>query len=83
MVKDDKHNTKKLIDENKKEIGLTKELMFFITNMQEEVHNTAIEYNKKLMNKEITKSSLDKIKGIGIKKKQELLKVKKRKLLKV
>jgi len=74
MVKDDKHNTKKLIDENKKEIGLSKELMFFITNMQEEVHNTAIEYNKKLMNKEITKSSLDKIKGIGIKKKQELLK---------
>lgn len=74
MVKDDKHNTKMLIDENRKEISLTQNLMFFITNLQTEVHNTAIEYNKKLMNKQITKSGLDEIKGIGPKKKQELLK---------
>ena len=74
MVKDDKHNTKMLIDENKKQIPLEKNLMFFITNFQTEVHNTAIEYNKKLMNKDIAKSSLDEIKGIGPKKKQELLK---------
>lgn len=73
MVKDDKHNTKMLIDENKKQIPLKENLMFFITNFQTEVHNTAIEYNKKLMNKQISKSSLDKIKGIGPKKKQELL----------
>ena len=73
MVKDDKHNTKMLIDENRKEISLTQDLMFFITNLQTEVHNTAIEYNKKLMNKQITKSGLDEIKGIGPKKKQELL----------
>lgn len=74
MVKDDKHNTKMLIDENKKQIPLEKNLMFFITNFQTEVHNTAIEYNKKLMNNNIAKSSLDEIKGIGPKKKQELLK---------
>lgn len=74
MVKDDKHNTKMLIDENRKQIPLEKNLMFFITNFQTEVHNTAIEYNKKLMNKDIAKSSLDAIKGIGPKKKQELLK---------
>lgn len=74
MVKDDKHNTKMLIDENRKQIPLEKNLMFFITNFQTEVHNTAIEYNKKLMNKNIAKSSLDEIKGIGQKKKQELLK---------
>ena len=73
MVKDDKHNTKMLINENRKQISLEKNLMFFITNFQTEVHNTAIEYNKKLMNKQISKSSLDKIKGIGPKKKQELL----------
>lgn len=73
MVKDDKHNTKMLIDENRKQITLEKNLMFFITNFQTEVHNTAIEYNKKLMNKNIAKSSLDNIKGIGPKKKQELL----------
>ena len=70
----DKHNTKMLIDENRNQIPLDKNLMFFITNFQTEVHNTAIEYNKKLMNRQIAKSSLDEIKGIGPKKKQELLK---------
>lgn len=74
MVKDDKHATKMLIDENRKEIKLTDNLMNFITRLQTEVHNTAIEYNQKLMNKDITKSKLDKIEGIGTKKKQELLK---------
>lgn len=73
MVKDDKHRTKKLIDENKCEIELTQDIMNFITNMQDEVHNIAIEYNRKLRDKDITKSKLDKIKGIGEKKKQELL----------
>ena len=74
MVKDDKHNTKKLIDSKKNEIELSATLMNFVTNMQDEVHRTAIEYNRKLRNKDTTKSQLDKIKGIGQKKKQELLK---------
>ncbi len=74
MVKDEKHNTKKLIDSDKKEIELTDNLMNFITNMQNEVHRIAIEYNRKLRNKDTTKSKLDNIKGIGEKKKQELLK---------
>ena len=74
MVKDDKHNTKKLIDENKKEIKLDDNLMNFITNMQDEVHKIAIEYNRKLRNKDTTKSKLDEIKGVGEKKKQDLLK---------
>lgn len=74
MVKDDRHNTKKLIDDNKKEIELTDNLMNFITNMQDEVHRIAIEYNRKLRDKDTTKSELDKIKGIGEKRKQELIK---------
>lgn len=74
MVKDNKHNTKSLINENREEISLSENLMNFITNLQDEVHYTAIEYNKKLRNKDITKSKLDSIKGIGEKKKQELLK---------
>ena len=75
MVKDDKHNTKKLIDENKNEIELNDNLMNFITNMQDEVHRIAIEYNRKLRDKDTTRSRLDEIKGIGEKKKQNLLKV--------
>ncbi len=74
MVKDDKHNTKKLIDEDKNEIELDDTIMNFITNMQDEVHRIAIEYNRKLRNKDITKSKLDKIKGVGEKRKQDLLK---------
>lgn len=74
MVKDDKHSTKKLIDKNKNEIELDDNLMNFITNMQDEVHRIAIEYNRKLRDKDTTKSKLDEIKGIGEKKKQELLK---------
>ena len=74
MVKDDKHTTKKLIDENRKEIKINEKIMNFITNMQDEVHRIAIEYNRKLRNKDTTKSKLDEIKGIGEKKKQKLLK---------
>ena len=74
MVKDDKHSTKMLIDENRNQIPLNEALMNFITRLQTEVHNTAIEYNKKLMNKDMAKSELDKILGIGPKKKEELLK---------
>ena len=74
MVKDDKHTTKKLIDDNKKEIKINEKIMNFITNMQDEVHRIAIEYKRKLRNKDTTKSKLDEIKGIGEKKKQELLK---------
>lgn len=74
MVKDDKHSTKNLIDEEKHIIKLTEEQMNFVTRLQDEVHNVAIEYNRKLREKEATKSKLDEIPGIGEKKKQELLK---------
>jgi len=74
MVKDDKHSTKQLVDENRKVIQLSTEQMNFITNLQDEVHKTAIEYNRKLSEKGLTKSKLDEISGIGTKRKQELLK---------
>ena len=74
MVKDDKHSTKNLIDENRKVIKLTQEQLNFITRLQDEVHNVAIEYNRKLRDNATTQSVLDEIPGIGKKKKQELLK---------
>ena len=48
--------------------------MNLITNLQDQVHDTAINYHRKLRDKEITKSELDEIKGIGEAKKKELLK---------
>ena len=74
MVKNDKHQTRALIDKDRNEIKISKELLNFITIFQDEVHNTAIEYHRKLRDKEMLKSELDDIKGIGDKKRQELLK---------
>lgn len=74
MVKNDKHRTRALMDENRKELKLSEKLMNHITNFQDQVHDTAISYHKKLRDKEVTKSSLDNISGIGDKKKQLLLK---------
>ena len=74
MVKNDKHRTKALIDEDKNEIPLSENAMNLLTNFQDTVHNTAIEYHRKLRDKEISKSKLDEIEGIGPKKKELLLK---------
>ena len=74
MVKDDKHTTRALVDENRKEFKISENLFLFITNLQNEVHNTAIEYHRKLREKEMTKSKLDEIDGIGKAKKEALLK---------
>ncbi len=74
MVKNDKHTTRALIDENKKELPLSQELKNLITKFQDTVHDTAIEYHRKLRDVEVKKSKLDNIKGIGDKKKAELLK---------
>ena len=74
MVKNDKHQTRALIDENKREIELSDELMKAITNFQDCVHNTAIEYHRKVRSKKVTKSLLDNIDGIGEVRKTELLK---------
>ena len=74
MVKNDKHQTRALINEERKEIEISENLFNFITNFQNEVHNTAIEYHRKVRDKQLTKSALDDIEGIGPKKKEELLK---------
>ena len=75
MVKDDKHRTKTVIDENGNDLLNSNNIVLnFITMLQDEVHNTAIEYNRKLSEKSMTKSKLDEISGIGEKKRQELLK---------
>ena len=74
MVKDDKHSTRALVDEDKNEFKISENLFNFITSLQDEVHKTAIEYHRKVRDKEMTKSKLDYIEGIGEKKRTELLK---------
>lgn len=74
MVKNDKHQTRALMDENRNELEISQKLMLLITKFQDTVHDTAITYHRKLRDKEITKSELDEIKGIGEVKKKALLK---------
>ena len=74
MVKDDHHSTRALINEEREEFEISEMLFNFITNLQDEVHNTAIEYHRKIRDKEMTKSKLDYIEGIGEKKRTALLK---------
>ncbi len=74
IVKNDKHRTKAIINENREKIEISENIMKFLTNFQDEVHKVAIEYHRKLREAEMKKSQLDEITGIGEKKKQALLK---------
>ena len=74
MVKNDKHRTRALIDENRNEIQVSDEIFNLITQFQDTVHDTAIGYHKFLRDKSMSKSALDDIKGVGTTKKALLLK---------
>jgi len=75
LVKDDKHRTSSLMDENGEVIEIKRddELFFFLTRMQDEVHRYAITFHRKLRQKEQTKSILDEVEGIGPKRKKQLM----------
>ena len=76
LVKNDKHNTDSLMDENGEVVPIERDssLFFLLTRMQDEVHRVAITYHRKLRSKAQTKSILDEIEGIGPKRKKLLLK---------
>lgn len=76
MVKDDRHRTRALVAPDGREFGIsaTPALFALIGRMQEEVHRFAIEYNRKLGGKKVRGSTLDKIPGVGDKRRTDLLK---------
>lgn len=74
MVKNDKHQTRALMDEDRNEIEISEKLFNLITLFQDTVHDTAISYHRKLRDKALTKSELDDIDGIGEAKKKALIK---------
>lgn len=75
LVKDDFHKTRGIVYNNK-EISLNEDSLGFrlIYKIQEEAHRFAISYHRSLRSKKMFKSELDDIKGIGQKRKIELLK---------
>ena len=75
MVKDDKHRTRALAAPDGRELGLEGNPAAFalIGRIQEETHRFAIEYQRSLRSRRIG-SELDKIPGVGEKRRSELLK---------
>ena len=76
MVKDSKHRTRALISPNGEEIGLSTNPAVFalVGTIQEETHKFAVEYHRSLRSKNSYKSKLDSIRGVGEKRRTDLLK---------
>ncbi len=76
MVKDERHRTRALVTPDGKEIGIISNQGVFslIGNIQEQTHNFAISYHRKLRSKRMQYSQLDTIAGVGEKRKCELIK---------
>lgn len=76
MVKDDRHRTRALVTPEGEEIRIDSQQAVFslIGNIQEETHRFAITFHRQLRSKRLKYSELDRIPGIGPKRKQALLK---------
>ena len=75
MVKDDRHRTRALITSDGREIGIdgVPAVFSFIGTIQEEVHRWSVEYHRSLRSLAIG-SALDRIPGVGEKRRNRLLK---------
>ncbi len=76
MVKDDHHRTRGLVAPDGREFGISTVPAVFalIGRIPEETHRFAITYNRSLGAKRMRGSTLDKIEGVGSKRRSELLK---------
>ena len=76
MVKDDRHRTRALVHPDGREIGIqaVPALFALIGQIQEETHRFAIEYHRQLRGEQVKGSMLDKIPGVGEKRRSQLLK---------
>lgn len=74
MAKDNRHRTKSLVYKGKEyELSSNMPLLRLITEIQDETHRVAVDYNRKLRVKRYIHSELDEIDGIGEARKKALL----------
>ncbi|MDY3859167.1 MAG: excinuclease ABC subunit UvrC [Candidatus Limivicinus sp.] len=75
MVKDDRHRTRALVNSSGHETGIKSNQAVFalVGSIQEETHRFAIEYQRSLRN-EAYASELDRIPGVGEKRRTDLIK---------
>lgn len=76
MVKDDYHKTRAITD-GETEISIAREMgvYAFVYNLQEEAHRFALKHSSGAKRRTLTRSTLEKIPGIGPKKAKALLRV--------
>ncbi len=75
LVKDDKHRTSHIMNENYEVLKLDKNthLFLFLTRIQDEVHRYAITYHRNLKSKGTLSSILELVPNIGEKRRKKLL----------
>lgn len=75
LVKDDKHTTRGLLDDNFNLIDIDKksDLFYLLVRMQDEVHRYAITSHRNKRSKSLTASLLDDVEGLGKKRRDALL----------
>ncbi len=75
MVKDDRHRTRGLVTPEGRELGLQQNPALFalVGRIQEETHRFAITFHRQQQAKRVKGSELDKIPGVGPKRRAELL----------
>lgn len=75
IVKDDKHNTRTVMDEEGRLLDFSdnEEAFMLVIRIQDEMHRRAISHYRSIKEKEMLRSSLLDIKGVGEKKRQILL----------
>ena len=75
LYKNDKHQTEGLMDVNGNTYPIeNKKLFFLLTKMQDEIHRFAISFHREKRRKNMTKSILDDIEGLGDRRKEMIKK---------
>ena len=73
LVKNDKHQTRGLMDDKGNIYPIeNKSIFFLLTRMQDEVHRFAISFHKEKRNKAMKSSLLDNVEGLGDKGKEKI-----------
>jgi len=76
LFKNDKHQTRGIIDKDENEYLIeNKNLFFLLTRMQDEVHRFAISFHREKRNKAMTVSIFDEVKGLGVKRRELISKL--------
>ena len=75
MVKDDRHRTRAIVDEDGREIAINRHrnIFTFVTAIQDETHRFANDYRKRLMRKKSYAATLTALPGVGEKTSAALL----------